>query len=449
MRSALNLSARSIRSTTSRGFYLAAAFFICNSTGAFSIIDRLKYGEWAGRSGGDPLTQFLNLMQIAVSITLFWLGYQRSRKLVPGATLLLILVGFLIVSVAWSVDPQTTMRRGILYLFFMLGVIGISNGLSGEEYMGLVKRIVFWSVIASIVLLPIPSANILMIDGTLRGIYSHKNVFGQILAAGVIAGLYGVRVSDRRWTNVAVVATFVGLGFFVKSGTALLTMFTFCGAETVAVLYRRGGALRAVTLMVAIPLALVLFLFPDLMLGLLGKDATLTGRTELWVYVDAFIAQKPLLGWGFGAFWSPTNALAVEVSNALGWVVPEAHNGLRELLLEVGIVGTALFAIVFLRNIRMAVRSLRTPSWNFGLSLLLCGGGILLVAMTEEVFVDFSQVAVGMFFVMGLICERTLRVAALPQRIPAISPSAENAISFDRARFGAAGRLRLRSGAEE
>ena len=86
---------------------------------------------------------------------------------------------------------------------------------------------------------------------------------------------------------------------------------------------------------------LIILLSPDLILDLLGKDATLTGRTELWYFVNIFISQRPLLGWGFGAFWCQEIRRLNEISRNLGWSIPQAHNGLLELLLEVGAIGTS------------------------------------------------------------------------------------------------------------
>ena len=44
---------------------------------------------------------------------------------------------------------------------------------------------------------------------------------------------------------------------------------------------------------VSIPVLLLILLSPDLILDFLGKDATLTGRTDLWRFVDIDIAQRP------------------------------------------------------------------------------------------------------------------------------------------------------------
>lgn len=419
-----NSSVSQFSSRISRWHYLAVAFFVFQATGAFSAIDRLKYGQWAGKTGGDDFTQFLNTLQILVSIFLFWVGYNRSRRIGLGGTILLALVAFMFMSVLWSVDPQTSLRRAVVYLFFLLGVIGIANSLNGDEYMQLMRRLVFLSAIASLVLLLISPAYALMSDGAMQGIFSHKNVLGQVMAAGVLASLHGLRVGDgRRWSCAATLMVFVGIGFAARSATSLMTIFVFCGAEILFALSRWGGsAARIAIIIVCMPVLVIFVLSPDLILGLLGKDATLTGRTELWELVDICISKRPLFGWGFEAFWSPTNPTANEISTSLGWVVPQAHNGLRELLLQLGVVGTSLFAIFFVRSIWIATRCLRTPARELGRSLMLCCGGILLVGVSEEVLVDPAQISAGMLFVMALIGERMLRPVAHAQRFRSVIP---------------------------
>ena len=40
-------------------------------------------------------------------------------------------------------------------------------------------------------------------------------------------------------------------------------------------------------------------------LGIIGKDATLTGRVDLWQQVLKLVDEKPVLGWGYRAMWQP------------------------------------------------------------------------------------------------------------------------------------------------
>jgi hypothetical protein len=51
---------------------------------------------------------------------------------------------------------------------------------------------------------------------------------------------------------------------------------------------------------------------------------------------------------------------------------------------------------------------------DFAVSSLLCCGGIVLMGISEQVLVDPSQVLVSVFFITGLMCERTVRRASVP-----------------------------------
>jgi O-antigen ligase len=67
----------------------------------------------------------------------------------------------------------------------------------------------------------------------------------------------------------------------------------------------------------------------------------------------------------------------------VGRTPPHAHNGLLEMLLEVGIVGTVFFVFLWARNVVLALRTLRTPARELGVMSLLCYGGIVLVGVSE------------------------------------------------------------------
>ena len=75
----------------------------------------------------------------------------------------------------------------------------------------------------------------------------------------------------------------------------------------------------------------------------------------------------------------------MEISNAVQWVVPNSHNGLLECLLEIGVLGTALFMFILIRTIVLAIRCLHTPERALAISTISCCGGILLIGVSETV----------------------------------------------------------------
>ena len=395
-----------------RWYYAGSGFFLLQATGAFAIVDYWIYGSWEGKTG-DKITQSLNLLQIVMSLLLFTRAYRKRGRVAAGGILAIVMASFLLLSTLWSIDPQTTIRRGVIYLFFVIGTIGIAGNLDGDDFMELLGVTCLLSAIASLLLLTFSPDASLMGD-ELRGIFSHKNVLGEVMATGALASLHGLRVGRKRWRKTVMLILFTAVAMASRSATSIMTIFVYCCISAITSFIRKGGVARIMTIisiMLLLPAVVVAAAFPDSLLELIGKDPTLTGRTDLWALVLTYIAQRPLLGWGYSAFWSPINIDANEISTVLGWSVPEAHNGVLEMLLEVGFVGTAVFLVLWVRNLVLSLCCIFTPAKELAITSLLCCVGIFLVGVTEQVLVDPSFGSVSVFFVTGLMSERAVRVA--------------------------------------
>ena len=84
--------------------------------------------------------------------------------------------------------------------------------------------------------------------------------------------------------------------------------------------------------------------------AVVGKDSTLTGRTDIWLATINLIRDKPLLdlmlGSGYMATWLPTDAPTVEIWQQLHWAVPNAHNAYLDVALQLGLVGLGLLLTI-------------------------------------------------------------------------------------------------------
>jgi exopolysaccharide production protein ExoQ len=246
----------------------------------------------------------------------------------------------------------------------------------------------------------------------LRGIYTQKNALGEVMAAGVLASMHSLRAGASikvRFWSVARSMVFLVVALASKSSTSILVIVYLYLATGIICVYRRGGLARvlgACLAVLSITIVLTVTLFPGLFLEAIGKDPTLTGRTVLWDIVIGDIYERPIQGWGYFAFWGPANPVANAISDQLGFGVTEAHNGLLEMLLEVGIIGTVFILVIFLTSVRLARHCLRTSGRELGTSSLLCCGAIVLTGISEWVLVDFSTAWTILFFVFWLMCER-------------------------------------------
>ena len=77
----------------------------------------------------------------------------------------------------------------------------------------------------------------------------------------------------------------------------------------------------------------------DGILVLLGRDPTLTGRTEIWREVIPVILERPLLGHSIVSYWQ------LDIVKNLQWWAATAHNGFLQILIDLGILGLALLVV--------------------------------------------------------------------------------------------------------
>jgi O-antigen ligase len=87
----------------------------------------------------------------------------------------------------------------------------------------------------------------------------------------------------------------------------------------------------------------------------LGRDITLTRRTEIWALLVAPIREHPWLGYGPAAFWGIAPA-SHELARSLHFNPGSGHNGFLDLALELGVVGLVAFAVPYTLALARAVR---------------------------------------------------------------------------------------------
>ena len=205
--------------------------------------------------------------------------------------------------------------------------------------------------------------------GAWRGLWNDKNALGDHMTVGVCVLVAAAATNPRRrrlWAGFALGAA--ALIVFSTSKTSLVTLVLGLSVLALVALVRRGGAPAVLATFGAVSvLALVAFLVvfqSDQMFRLLGKDATLTGRTRIWAGALRQIAQRPLLGFGYAAVWDDPSRWG-----PIHWIMkdakyrpPHAHNSWIEIRLAMGWTGIAAFAALFVQ------------AWGRALAALYRGG---------------------------------------------------------------------------
>jgi O-antigen ligase len=107
------------------------------------------------------------------------------------------------------------------------------------------------------------------------------------------------------------------------------------------------------------------------MMLFIGKDPTLTGRTDLWKVVFTSAMKHPLLGFGYHAFWSVMQGEVRNIAVAVHWVPMYAHNGFVDVWLTLGALGLAIVVYSMLRALRDAFICL-SREWTPFVGWYLC-----------------------------------------------------------------------------
>ncbi|MEH2089266.1 O-antigen ligase family protein [Nostoc sp.] len=122
----------------------------------------------------------------------------------------------------------------------------------------------------------------------------------------------------------------------------------------------------------------------DILFSAIGKDATLTGRTELWPLVIDMIWKHPWLGYGYGGFWQGWNGESAYVWLAAGWTPSHPHNGYLALCLDLGFLGLGVFFLGFWRSYLQGFAWVRSSKTAFDIWPLIHMTFIVLSSLTES-----------------------------------------------------------------
>ena len=144
------------------------------------------------------------------------------------------------------------------------------------------------------------------------------------------------------------------------------------------------------------------------MLQTIGRNSTLTGRTQIWA---AVLAQRinPVLGTGFESFWMGNRLQSVWSLSQVG--IEEAHNGYLELYLNLGWVGLTLLAVLIVSGYRHALSLFHRDPVAGRLRVAFLTAGII-YSCTEAGFRMMSPVWIG--FLLAIVAVPEPRVARVP-----------------------------------
>jgi O-antigen ligase len=328
--------------------------------GLFLLTDALDRGmhSVSAPTATLPLARAIVIPFFAAALLLLVRVSRDAVAAVVAAWPVLLMVALAAVSLLWSTDPSFTAR-------WVAGLVGttivgvfLAVRFDIDEQLEVVCAALAAVVIASLVwvlLFPQVATRNTAHGFAWLGLFEENNLFGRAMSLSALA--FFVLALQRPRLRRAATAGFAlsAVALVVSRSLTSLLVACACVIAVAAVVRLRGvsHAARPRALIVAALLALfvlgMLAHSGDRLVAFMGRDATLSGRTQVWSHVLQMVRERPWLGHGYGSFLPRSEADAAARSNLpRSWPLRHPHNGVLEILFELGALGVLCFAVPFL-----------------------------------------------------------------------------------------------------
>lgn len=360
-----------------------------------------------GNPSASGLIRALYLPAYGAAAVLMLLTPRATLLALARQPFLVTLLAICAASTLWSIAPDKTFTRVVALGFTTLGGVVLAARYRWATLLEiLAASFAFLTLVAIAVSVAVPSIGVMstLFPGAWRGVWPEKNALGGIMALGFIVLTAAAVLNPRR---ALVWLPFAGLALLLvlmsTSKTSLVSLMLGLGGIVFVALIRRHPASGVATIwLAALGVAMIagVFLFAaDLFFEVLGKDATLTGRTKIWDAAMQQIRLRPWTGYGYGVIWESKGAWSpmAHIIKSAGFTPIHAHSAWIEQWIGLGVFGLAAFALMYAQTLMLAVVALfRDKGAYFAVPFLIV---YTLMTLTESIAVTFHDFR-WMMFVM-------------------------------------------------
>jgi exopolysaccharide production protein ExoQ len=324
-------------------------------------------------------TIYLGLSVLAIGI-LMSRSFKLGHLLVRNAALTGFLL-FALVSLVWSDFPFIAFKRWVRDLGqYLMMLVVLSDPSPLEAVRAVFRRVAFVLIPLSILLykyFPQIGKQYEVWTGaqSFVGAATSKNMLGLLCLFSALFFVWDIltRWSDRKQRQtrrvIYVDVVFLAMSAWVLylSNSATSQVCLVLGCLVLAAAHSKTIDRHPALLTASVPVAVCLYLVMvfglgfDLnatVAGIVGRDPTLTGRTEIWeVLLRA--NTNPILGTGYETFW---------LGPRLQWIwqqvgtINEAHNGYLQVYLHLGLIGVFLLVVFLITSYRNICRRFTSHS---------------------------------------------------------------------------------------
>ncbi|MGX9116721.1 O-antigen ligase family protein [Mesorhizobium sp. BHbsci] len=385
--------------------------------------------------GGDIVNQlgFGSLGAISIFSLLAFADPRVMRSLLSPSWLLML--GFFVLSVVMATDPPSAMRAAS---FTLIGILTMATILALPRDAEAFSKVIIFTIVvviglSYIGLIVFPLEALHTTDslepehaGLWRGVFTHKNIAGPVMACFSFAGLYLYRRGQRLWGASIFCAAMIFMLHTGSKTTAGLVPFSILIVVLPSLIGMRLGTpiLFALAIIAAAIGTLGIVFLPPVkhLAALYFPDLTYTGRTTLWEFAGEMLAKRPWTGYGFESFWGTPLLLNQDQPFDRAWdirTIVHGHNGYLDIAVLMGIpalcVAVYTFLIAPLRDyLRIPLRKENIYLGDFFMMVVLFAA---LNAFLESFFFHRAD-PVWLFFVFGMFGLRQVSLRPMAVRGP-------------------------------
>lgn len=422
------MNALEVRYTTLRdGFTLFGVLFYLQLISFFlGLGDGSSLDLAESELEGSVLNQICGLVTLLVPL-FFAIRHKvfASRQFYKSNCFLLVFLLALALSINGSYDPMLSFKRfmALISVVFFAGFIAYNYSLEKITFM-LGCTIGIAALIGLICALIAPDVAFIsggIRDGAFKGIYPEKNAGARINAIGLLLLLPMIHQRNR-WAIFCSIFPLFGI-LLAQSATGLVMVVAGTASYVYFLTLIHLRLNRSMTLFLGatfIYLLICLLLFSNysLLLGLVGRDPSLTDRTLIWEILQPMIDAEFVTGYGFGAFWSSQSAMAFITR----WgYIGNAHNGYVETMLNGGIIQLVALALMLAQVLIKQFRAVTLdPSATVRASALVIVGLFITTNAVAYVIPNYRGAEFLVFCTLALSFRHPHEScsSAAPQRLP-------------------------------
>jgi exopolysaccharide production protein ExoQ len=348
---------------------------------------------------GNPIDQIVYGLIFVLGI--FVLIRRRSilNEILSENKMWMFLFGYCLISLLWSDHFFISLKRFLKDFCALIMVLVVATEDDPfETFKAIIRRNIYLLIPLSVVFCKyfpdIGRYQTASWQFIYTGVTTHKNLLGKLCMIALmvlvadIANIVKNKLYSERADLAKIYILYIVIGIYLMTFANSMTS-NICLVFGLIVFFSKFLKKHLAKILVVFSICYIIGilemtfnLFADFFLTAVGKDLTLSGRTQLWEAI-LDIKINPMIGVGYNAFWLGDRL--EKLIQRFIFLPKQAHNGYLEIYINLGIIGLMFLLFAIYRSYRKLMKSFSEsdPIFSFNISFFIT---YLVYNLTEATF---------------------------------------------------------------